>query len=236
MFAIFAPLIALGVYYSNDYVWLHGITSRITIWSLNLITGLNNYTEYDPKHYWGPAWYIYIENSTRTGYLSSIQFTTFCTGIQAIAIFMGVILAVPHSLDKNTSKDIWLRKILATFACSLLFYVVNIMRMWLQLYLYHIGYAWDDIHYSISAASSFIAIVAILLLHKIVPEFIMSIIWAMDQIRIKIKAAKGWEQPLTTKPDINKEELSKSENFQTDSDQPKSDTSKTPLPPESELK
>lgn len=210
MFAIFAPLIALGVYYSNDYIWLHEITSKITVWSLNLITGLNNYVDNNPRY--DEPWFIHIENSTQTGYLPIIQFTTFCTGIQAIAIFMGVILAVPHSVDKNTSKDIWRRKIIATIACSLLFYVVNIMRMWLQLYLYHIGYAWEDIHYSISAASSFIAIIAILLLHKIVPEFIMSIIWAMDQVRMKVKAAKGWED--TDSQKVNE----KNENLKSESD------------------
>jgi exosortase/archaeosortase family protein len=206
LFAILAPLISLGIYYSNDYVWLHGITSRLTVWSLNLITGLNNYTVYDPNHYWGAAWYIYIENTARTGYLPAIQFTTFCTGIQAVAIFVGVILPVPHSKDAATSKDIWPRKIVASVLCSLLFYFVNIVRMWLQLYLYHVGYQWDDIHYSISAASSFIAIPAVLVLHKYVPEFIMSIIWAMDQVREKIKQARGIPtQKTVDNEDKNKE-------------------------------
>lgn len=187
IFVILAPLLAVGIYFSNDYVWLHGITSRITIWSLNLITGLNNYTVYDPNHYWGPAWYIYIENPTRTGYLSPIQFTTYCTGVQAIAIFTGVIMAVPHSKDPLTTKTIWPRKIVATVLCSALFYVVNIVRMWIQLYLYHSGYRLEDIHYSISSSSSLIAIPAVLVLHKYVPEFIMSIIWIMDQVRARIK-------------------------------------------------
>ncbi len=49
--------------------------------------------------------------------------------------------------------------------------------MLIQLYLYYLGYAWEDIHYSISAASSFIAAIIILLLHKWMPEFILSIIY-----------------------------------------------------------
>jgi hypothetical protein len=63
--------------------------------------------------------------------------------------------------------------------------------MWIQLYLYQIGYAWDDVHYPISAASSFIAIAAILVMHKFVPEFIMSLIWISDQVRNKLKKPTG---------------------------------------------
>jgi len=60
---------------------------------------------------------------------------------------------------------------------SVIFYVVNVIRMVIQIYLFYIGYAWEDIHYSISAASSFIAAIIILLLHKWIPEFIISIIY-----------------------------------------------------------
>jgi exosortase/archaeosortase family protein len=182
--AIGGPILSLLIYYSNDYVWLHEITAKITVYTLNLITGLNSQVVY--SEYTG-YWYILMENADRTQYLPRIQFTTFCTGIQAIAIFVGVIVFIPHTTIPETNKDIWPRKVRAMVECSLLFYVVNIIRMWIQLYLYHIGYEWDSIHYPISAASSFIAIAAILLMHKRVPEFIMSLIWMGDQLRIKIK-------------------------------------------------
>jgi hypothetical protein len=58
--------------------------------------------------------------------------------------------------------------------------------MVIQLYLYSIGYRWEDIHYSISAASSFIAAIIILLLHKWIPEFIISIIYAGSIVDKKI--------------------------------------------------
>lgn len=194
IFAIFAPLISFGIYYSHDWMWLQGYTSQLTVWSLNLLTGLQNYTVFNEHAVWGPAWYMYIENTAGTGYLPGIQFTTFCTGIQATAIFTGVIIAIPHTKDKPTSKNIWPRKIIAIIANSALFYIVNVARMWLQLYLYHVGYAWDDIHYSISAASSVIAIVAVLLVHKFVPEFIMSIVWTLDRIREIVKGFKDRKQ------------------------------------------
>jgi len=59
--------------------------------------------------------------------------------------------------------------------------------MIIQIYLYYIGYAWEDIHYSISAASSFIAAIIILLLHKWIPEFIISIIYLGALVDKKIK-------------------------------------------------
>ena len=59
--------------------------------------------------------------------------------------------------------------------------------MLIQLYLYYIGYAWEDIHYSISAASSFIAAIIILLLHKWIPEFILSIIYTGTLVSEPIK-------------------------------------------------
>lgn len=186
--AVGGPLLSLLIYFSNDYIWLHEITANITIWSLNLITGIQNEVQYSS---WGNYWYINMKNVNAPGFLPRIQFTTFCTGIQAIAIFIGVIFFIPHPTIDATRKDIWPRKIKAMIVCSALFYFVNIIRMWIQLYLYQIGYAWDDVHYPISAASSFIAIAAILVMHKYVPEFIMSLIWISDQVRNKLKKPIG---------------------------------------------
>jgi len=63
--------------------------------------------------------------------------------------------------------------------------------MLIQIELYHIGYDWADIHFSISAASSFVAAIIVLLLHKWIPEFILSIIYigtlVSEPIKIKRK-------------------------------------------------
>jgi hypothetical protein len=55
--------------------------------------------------------------------------------------------------------------------------------MVLQLILYYRGWDWDDIHVSISAASSFIAALIILLMHRWIPEFIISIIWTLGELK-----------------------------------------------------
>ncbi|MFW9782943.1 MAG: archaeosortase H, partial [Candidatus Heimdallarchaeota archaeon] len=108
---------------------------------------------------------------------NGISFETFCTGIQAICVFAGIILFIPHSKDKRTNRDIIWRKAKSLVISSLIFYIVNIIRMLIQIELYNIGYPWESIHVSISAASSFIAAIIILLLHKWIPEFIISIIY-----------------------------------------------------------
>jgi len=62
--------------------------------------------------------------------------------------------------------------------------------MLIQIYLYYLGYPWESIHVSISAASSFIAAIIILLLHRWIPEFIISIIYSGTLIKNKIKSFK----------------------------------------------
>jgi exosortase/archaeosortase family protein len=79
------------------------------------------------------------------------------------------------------------RKAKSLIISSAIFYIVNIIRMLIQIYLYYIGYPWESIHVSISAASSFIAAIIVLLLHKWIPEFIISIIYAGTLINKKFK-------------------------------------------------
>jgi len=180
-----APLIALGIYFSHDWVWLHEISSKITIWILNLLSGAENYVyfnDYRPDQ----PWIIHLPGTP-----GDIHFETLCTGIHAVAIFVGTIICIPHSLDKETSKDIWKRKIIAMVVTSLVFYVVNIFRMVLQLYLYQRGADWESVHYPISAASSFIAVACVLIMHKYVPEFIMSLIWIGDELKAIINKRKS---------------------------------------------
>ena len=180
-----APLIALGIFFSHDWVWLHEISSKITIWILNLLSGAENYVYFNDYRPTQP-WIIHLPGTP-----SDIHFETLCTGIHAVAIFVGAIICIPHSLDKDTSKDIWKRKIIAMVVTSLVFYVVNIFRMVLQLYLYQRGADWDSVHYPISAASSFIAVACVLIMHKYVPEFIMSLIWIGDELKAIINNRKS---------------------------------------------
>ncbi len=196
-----APLIAYGIWISHNWIWLHEISAKMTIWILNLLSGAENYVyfnDYDPTQ----PWVIHLPGTP-----GDIHFETLCTGIHAVAIFVGAILCIPHSTNKETSKDIWKRKVIAMFVTSLVFYVVNIFRMVLQLYLYQRGADWLDVHYPISAASSFIAVACVLIMHKFVPEFIMSLIWIGDELKAMIKVNIALEEDLDEIPsEISQEE------------------------------
>lgn len=182
IFAIGAPISAYLVYLFFDLeinYWLHEIVVKQTVFFLNLFFNMGVSTEYIPvgKYHWR----FIIPGR------SDISFETFCTGIQAICIFVGVILFTPHSQDLETKKDIIWRKTKSLIISSVIFYVVNIIRMLVQLELYNIGYAWNDIHFSISAASSFIAAIIVLLMHKWIPEFIISIIYVGTLVSEPVK-------------------------------------------------
>ena len=172
LLAIGGPILAYLVYLFFDLeinYWLHEIVVKQTVYFLNLFFNMGSQAVYapGPKYHW----------SFQIPGKPSIYFETFCTGVQAIVIFVGVIIFTPHSQDADTREDIIWRKTKALIVSSLIFYVVNIIRMLIQIQLYNIGYAWVDIHFSISAASSFIAAIIVLLMHKWIPEFIISIIY-----------------------------------------------------------
>ena len=177
-----APILSYLIYFFFDTqanYWLHEIVVKQTVFFLNLLFNMGAKTIYAPKGIY--HWSFIIPGK------GSIYFQTFCTSVQAIAVFCGIIICTPHSQDPEASEDIIWRKTKAIIISSIMFYIVNVIRMIIQIYLFYIGYAWEDIHYSISAASSFIAAIIILLLHKWIPEFIISIIYTGNLVNEKIK-------------------------------------------------
>ena len=172
LLAVGAPISAYLIYLFFDLeinFWLHELVTKQTVFFLNLFFNMNATAVHEP----GPLYHWKFNIPGK----SSIYFETFCTGVQAIVIFVGIILFTPHSQDRDTKRDVVWRKTKALIISSIIFYVVNIIRMLIQIQLYNIGYAWVDIHFSISAASSFIAAIIVLLMHRYIPEFIISIIY-----------------------------------------------------------
>jgi len=189
--AVGTPILAYLIYLFFDtepQYWLHEIVVKQTIYLLNLFFDMGVSANYSPTgtHQWS---FDFIGNAAGDP-LGSISFETFCTGIQAICVFAGIIICTPHSQDKETNKDIIWRKTKSLLISSLIFYVVNIIRMLIQIELYYLGYPWDSIHVSISAASSFVAAIIILLLHKWIPEFIISIIYIGTLLSKRFKLSK----------------------------------------------
>jgi len=201
LLAVGAPISAYLIYLFFDWeaqYWLHEIVVKQTVYFLNLLFNMNAEAIYDP----GPLYHWKFEIPGK----SSIFFETFCTGVQAIVIFIGVIVFTPHSQDRDTKRDVIWRKTKALIISSIIFYVVNIIRMLVQIGLYNIGYAWVDIHFSISAASSFIAAIIVLLMHRWIPEFIISIIYVGTLVSEPIKQ-KRKETVKETVSESNKVEL-----------------------------
>jgi len=191
IFAVGTPILAFLIFFFFDteaQYWLHEIVVKQTIYLLNLFFDMGVSANYSPigTHHWS---FDFIGNAAGEP-LGSISFETFCTGVQAICVFAGIIICTPHSQDKETNKDIIWRKTKSLIISSLIFYVVNIIRMLIQIELYYLGYSWDSIHVSISAASSFVAAIIILLLHKWIPEFIISIIYIGTLLSKRFKLLK----------------------------------------------
>ncbi len=189
IFAIGAPLSAYLTYLFFDLrinYWLHEIVVKQTTFLLNLFFNMGVEAEFAPsgKYDWR---FNFVSGNINGQPLSNIYFETFCTGVQAIVIFIGIIVFTPHSQDRKTKEDIIWRKTKALIVSSVIFYVVNIIRMLIQLELYYVGYEWNDIHVSISAASSFIAAIIVLLMHKWIPEFILSIIYTGTLVSEPVK-------------------------------------------------
>lgn len=190
--AIGTPILAYLIYLFFDtepQYWLHEIVVKQTIYLLNLFFDMGVSASYSPTgtHHWS---FDFLGGNINSDPLGSISFETFCTGVQAICVFAGIIICTPHSQDRETNKDIIWRKTKSLIISSLIFYVVNIIRMLIQIELYYLGYPWDSIHVSISAASSFVAAIIILLLHKWIPELIISIIYIGTLFSKKFKLLK----------------------------------------------
>ncbi len=182
LLAIAAPISAYLIYLFFDLrsnYWLHELVTKQTVYFLNLFFDMGAEAQFAPSGKYD--WRFLVPGK------SPIYFETFCTGIQAICVFAGIIIFSPHSQDSLAKEDIIWRKTKSLIISSLIFYVVNIIRMLIQIELYYIGYDWADIHFSISAASSFVAAIIVLLLHKWIPEFILSIIYTGTLVSEPVK-------------------------------------------------
>ncbi|HME54178.1 MAG TPA: archaeosortase H [Candidatus Lokiarchaeia archaeon] len=214
LLAIASPFVIIILYQLLEYAaWARIIVADETTSSLNFITAMGATMQYVVN---GQTFNTYSQLFQHVGaanilfsYVDDIQiyinipgrgmieFVTFCTGFQAIIIFFALIIFTPHPLDKATRKGMWMRKLTALFWSTLIFYVVNIIRMWIQLGLYYIGFAWEDVHYSISAAVSFIAIIIVILMHRFMPEFVISIVWSGIDIKKRYFPNFGYKKPKT---------------------------------------
>ncbi len=215
LFVIFVPIISVFVY------WL--IADALSFYTHRMIVEqtcdiINFLNLFDRPISWGfneacTTAECYYYNAPIIGEgVAKIGFGNMCTGYQANAIFAGVISMAPHSKDKDANKYIWLRKIIAFVVSWLIFYVVNLIRMVIQLTLLHHGAPWEEVHTSISAASSFIAVIIMLVVHRWIPELILAIVWVSGEIKsfkdrreeINLNSSNNQKEVLSKNTDLKK--------------------------------
>ncbi len=94
------------------------------------------------------------------------QIVRECTGIQVIAVFMGLILPLP--------RGTWSRKILAVFVVTILLFTANVARVVFEIWLVYMGILpWELAHYPMSFVLGVVGVFVLCLVAIVlVPGFI----------------------------------------------------------------
>lgn len=118
-----ASTIALILYYLPDYFLLEKYTALHSLILMGLI-GIK-----------GTVWY-----DGNKVFLNQFEIQRMCTGVQVIAVFLGIVVAMP----KITLR----KRILALSTVSVSVYIANIGRIALEIWLLYSGtLPWDLAHY-----------------------------------------------------------------------------------------
>ena len=122
-FLAITSAIALAVYYIPNYWFLENWTAQNSAAVMNMI-GMK-----------GTVWYqgAYV-------FVNQFEVERMCTGIQVIAVFLGIIVALPRTAAK--------KKILAFAIIAASVYLANIGRIVLEIWLLYSGHLpWSLAHY-----------------------------------------------------------------------------------------
>lgn len=146
--------------------WIHYYIADEVVWLLNT-SGIHTQLIYSPA---AVCWQF-------TGDIPNpIVFTNECAGFPAFAIFIALIGFTPTSQDPIAKQGIRWRKLISIVVSCLVFHVINVFRMFIQLYIYHWNLVpWDPIHISIGTVVAIFAVIIILLMHRWIPELMISI-------------------------------------------------------------
>lgn len=148
LYALVAVIIILTVYYLPNYFLLEKATSDHAAWLLNSL-GL----QVDANVVGGSA------------YLADIKVVKDCTGVQVIAVFIGLLLPLP--------KAPWRMKLLALATVIACVYAANVLRIALEFWLVYYGILpWDLAHYPLSLLLGIMGVVILVLVtDRLLPEF-----------------------------------------------------------------
>jgi exosortase/archaeosortase family protein len=143
-----AVAIILIVYYVPNYYFLESAVAHNSSAILSLI-GLQ-------------APFRLVDGSAFVGNFAVIR---DCTGIQVMAVFLGLILPLP--------RVSWRKKALSLCLLGVLLYVANLFRVVLEYYLVEAGILpWSLAHYPLSLVLGILGVFLLVLVNnKLIPEF-----------------------------------------------------------------
>ncbi len=143
-----AVTIILIVYYVPNYYFLE---SAIATHSSSILSFL---------HIQAPVQFV-----DGFAFIGNFAVIRDCTGIQVMAVFLGLILPLP--------KARWVKKILSLSFLGGILYGANLFRIVLEYYLVNTGILpWSLAHYPLSLALGVIGVFLLVLVNnKLIPEF-----------------------------------------------------------------
>lgn len=143
-----AILIILTAYYLPNYLFLEKATADNASSLLNLF-GM-------------PVSAAIIGDGA---YLEDIRIVKDCTGVQVIAVFLGLLLPLPNAG--------WKKKLLTLGIISTILYAANVLRITLEFSLVYLGVLpWSLAHYPMSLLLGVVGVfVLVLVTDKSLPEF-----------------------------------------------------------------
>ena len=141
-------IIILMMYYLPNYFFLEKATADNTAFLLNSL-GMSVQTK------------VVSENV----FLADVKVVKDCTGVQAIAVFFGMLLPIPNAPLK--------KKLLTLVIVSAFLYVANVLRIALEFCLVYLNILpWSLAHYPLSFLLGIIGVfILVFVADHLLPEF-----------------------------------------------------------------
>jgi len=148
LYSVAVAIIVLTVYYLPNYFFLEKATADHAAALLNWLGT--------------PVEVNVIGDSA---FLANIRIVKDCTGVQVIAVFLGLLIPLPNAP--------WNKKLLTLATVTACVYVANVLRVALEFWLVYYGMLpWYLAHYPLSLLLGIIGVVMLVLVaDRLLPEF-----------------------------------------------------------------
>jgi len=148
LYILAALVIILMVYYIPDYFFLERTTADHTAFLLNTL-GVN----------------VQSKIVGNNAFINEIQIVKDCTGIQVLAVFLGLLIPLPNASFK--------KKLLTLIVLSALLYVANVLRIALEFWLIYFDILpWTLAHYPLSLLLGILGVlILVFVTDRLLPEF-----------------------------------------------------------------